>query len=189
MLLAIAQPFIWFGVSSAAANLLGDRSQNEQVVDVRQRVLQIEESIEEHEALWNQLSIVRPREKDTVAVIERLERLAGDFGVSVEVTGIAESVVELDLGRDEQGEITVGPLSLAEGITPLTISAEASGSPDALLRYLEALERMPEITTVKRVTLEPLQTTFTEPEATVSQSASHAMSVELTFYLEGEDDG
>ena len=178
IIMIIIQPFLWLGVNSAANKFHEDRSQAEQVEDVKKRIVDIEEGLNKQNTHLSQLVVVAPREKDTVRLIESFEALAAERNLEISV----ESITEEDEGSDE------GPRSRREAearrsarevafdddeeegakrkgrFFTMTVALKATGSPSALLDYLTALERMRALVRVDslRLAQEEVQSSFNE---------------------------
>lgn len=135
--LLIAQPFLWRLVGSMTIRLQDKRSQIQQVTEMKSRIKAAEDNLKEQQASLNQLTAVVPMNRDTIQILERVEGVASQMNLAVEVAGIAEGE---PYNYGGAGGIPV---------FPLVVAVTALGQPSQLLEYIEAMEHVRELVQVK----------------------------------------
>lgn len=159
--LGVGQFFLWPQISLVAQNWQQIRMQGEQLIQLRQKVAELENNFTVDQELFSQLTVIAPLQERTAQLLERLESVAITQQVTVQTQGI----------NQETGE----------KIKPVSFTVQATGSPAALLRYMSALEHLPELVTVRSWKLTPLAVTGTQPAGT---PLSYALSMNILFYLQ-----
>lgn len=184
--LAGAQPFLWGWVRTLAQGLYSERTQDQQVTEVRERVVDLEHSIERNRALVEQLAVVAPSVSDTPQLIERVERLAEASGISVTVRSIQQ---EAALGGSEErvpsppaGQSQPDSSDVRLSLVPLVITLELIAPPVDLLQFIDSVEHLQELVTVRSWQMEPGGVLGTL-EGT-GGVRPYTMNVRVVFYLQ-----
>jgi len=163
LVLVVGQPFLWRFVRSSAQALHGKRTAEQQQINLRQRLDEIEQATAEQQPLVEQLATSFPARNLAAQVVERLEQLSDERGVEIDIRDISE--------RDPlagRGKVR---------LVPLVVTVEAAGSPDQLLGYLEAVEHVPEVVTISEWALESFRGTTGGP------AVGHRLTMSVVFYL------
>lgn len=141
------------------------RSQIQQVTGMRSRIKAAEDNFKEQQALLNQLTAVVPMNRDTIQILERVEGVASQMNLTVEVVGITEG--------EPYSYGGVGSIP----IFPLVVAVTALGQPSQLLEYIEAVEHVQELVQVKSFVISP------------GEGSLFSLDMAITFYLQQQDDG
>lgn len=129
------QPWLWKYVKTSAESLQMKRLEEKHFSSLGDDLLKITATLDQQELALSELDVVFPTQESTSQVVERLERLADEEGISFEIQSITER------------ETNAAGKKLA-GLAVLNITVEAFGSPAELLRYIERVEHTPELATV-----------------------------------------
>lgn len=163
--LLIAQPFLWRLARSMTIRLQDKRSQVQQVTEIKSRIKDARDNLKEQQAALNQLTVVVPVSRDTIQILERVEGVARQMNLTVEVVGITEGEPYSYGGA---GSIPV---------FPLVVSVSALGQPSQLLEYIEAMEHVRELAQIKSFVVSP------------GEGGLFSLDMTITFYLQQQDDG
>ena len=158
--LLIAQPFLWRLVGSMTIRLQDKRSQIQQVTEMKSRIKAAEDNLKEQQASLNQLTAVVPMNRDTIQILERVEGVASQMNLVVEVAGITEGE---PYNYGGAGSIPV---------FTLVVAVEALGQPSQLLEYIEAMEHVRELVQVKSFTVSSVG------------GGLFSLDMSITFYLQ-----
>ncbi len=167
VVLLIIQPFLWRLVTFVADQYHGKLTEEGQYENVQSRLITIETSSESDEALLRQLDPVFPRSTSASKPVERLEGLADESGVVLDIISISDT--------DENIAGKKIP-----GIVKLKITAQALGDAASLLEYLEAVEHTDELVTVDSWGLRLADTT----QGVNSPLQQYSLLAEFSFYLQ-----
>ncbi|MFH1354003.1 MAG: hypothetical protein ABIH36_01825 [bacterium] len=162
--LVVAQAFLWQMVRSMTVRFQEKRSQIQQVAELKSRIEITESNYKKQRASLDQLTAVVPFNRDTIQVLERLESVANQMSMEIDVVGIVE------------GE----PLWSAGGgaaVFPLTVSVTTSGKPSQLLDYVEEMEYVQELVQVQSFAI------------TAGNGDLFNLDMAVTFYLQQKDNG
>ena len=158
--LLIAQPFLWRLVGSMTIRLQDKRSQIQQVTEMKSRIKAAEDNLKEQQASLNQLTAVVPMNRDTIQILERVEGVASQMNLAVEVAGITEGE---PYNYGGAGSIPV---------FPLVVAVKALGQPSQLLEYIEAMEHVRELVQVKSFAISS------------AGGGLFSLDMSITFYLQ-----
>jgi len=192
--LSAVQPFLWRTVNGLAESLNQKRFQVKQISEIMERSKEVEDEYEKQKVFLEQLSAVVPLSRETLQVIERLEGLAKEVGADIQVESIKEGEA-LVVGASEDSEETTPSaprraLKKEEEVKkrdeprllPLLVTVEIRSNPAVLLRYIEAVEHVQELTTVRSFTLD--YSSGADGESTESE---YTLSMEVIFYLQDHE--
>lgn len=143
--LIAGQPFLWRVVANAAEDLHQKRSQQEQIQEVQTRIEQIQQAKESQKELVDQLRVVIPDEDTLLAVIERLQLMAG-----LDQHNIALTLQNIEREQVNEEETVPSP------VLPFRINVVATGKISNLLAYLHRVEHLQELTVVRDVSFVPV---------------------------------
>lgn len=192
VVLTAVQPFLWRIVNGLAEELNQKRFQVRQISEIKFRSKEVEDEYEKQKIFLEQLTAVVPLGRETLQVIERLEGLANEVGADIEVKSIKEEkvlVVGVRANSEEQSAKTSRQVSRkkeAESrkdepkLLPLVVTVEVRAIPSVLLRYIEAVEHVQELTAVKSFGLEP----FKDVVDGEGNKLEYVLSMEVVFYLQ-----
>jgi hypothetical protein len=158
-LLLVAQFFLWPYVQELATRRFQARSQDRQLKEVQEKIAKLTEEINRQKEGQEETLLVVPGYEQKTRIIDRLESLALERGVGINIRTITDEKPVTD-------------------IIPLALDLQVIGESDQVLRYLVAVEHLPEITTVRNWALFPVAP---PPGVTTSE---YAMDMILIFYLQ-----
>lgn len=185
--LVLVQPFLWSAVRRVSDHLHEDRSKLRQIAEIEKRIEDIQRDRDDQDVLLEQLTAVVPEDKDTLHVLERLEGVAQQLGVALEVSSIEE---EESLGAGETPaveiavELAVEPavapavepavalVASGRRVFPLVVTVSAVGPVTQLLAYIDAIEHIQELMQIRSLVL-----------------GSEGMTAEIVFYFQERSDG
>jgi len=117
-----------------------------------------------------------------VDVLERLEGVAQQLGVALEISGIMEeeslSIGEKPVARVAMPVVvspvpeTAASVTETHRVFPLVVTVSVVGPATQLLAYIDAIEHVQELTQIRSLTLNP-----------------EGMVAEVVFYLQERNDG
>ncbi len=171
VVLAAVQPLLWRLVASTAHQVHLKRSQQEQIVEVKNRVAQITQAQQEAQALVDQAHTVVPPQGALPKILERVERLALEQQVALTIRDIVEAVPR----EDEETNL---------GVLPVHVTAEVKGAPSAMLAFLDAVERLPELAVLKGWSV---QVTTVSPLPGASPSVVNTLTTTIIFFVQNGD--
>jgi len=160
--LGLLQPLLWRWVSVATIQLQQNRFQDRQIGEVRSRSKAAEQELIDKQVLVEQLAAVAPAAVNTLQVIERMERMAAEYEVLLEIASIEESEA---FGQEANVPV--------QQLVKLLMTTVLIGEPAALLSWLDAVEHMPELSEA-----EGMRLTY------ASQSSAWRMDVRVLFYMQ-----
>lgn len=168
LVLLIAQFFVWNFVESSANRLQEKRTQETQLINLQERIAEVEATFENQQALLDQLEVIFPNRGATSQAVERLERLAEQEGVSLEIKSISETE--------------------KEQLVELEVAVIASGPAPFLLQYMDVVEHVSELTKISKWTVEPSKTKSNE-EDVVRSVELFDLSMSVIFYMQANSNG
>jgi hypothetical protein len=194
VLLIGLQPFLWSWVKSRSIALHELRIRAEQINEVRKRTKEIQENYDNQKAFVAQLDSVVPPSRNALQVIERLETATQGLDVTLEVSRIDEGVA-LTQGQEVGLEEAAQPKAALPktknndeqhvSIIPLFITVNATGRPENLVEYIDAVEHVQELSYIQKLTISPAQA-----KATVTENVTDfQLLMTVVFYLQGKPDG
>jgi hypothetical protein len=168
--LGATQFFLWRFVQGAAHQLQAKRTESEQLSTIRSRLEEMTRGQKTEQSLLEQLNTSFPDRSETPQAVERLERLADERQIKLEIRSIAE-----ETSKKEQKKII-----------PLVVVVQASGRPAALLQYMDGVENVVELTQIRSWTLAPQAVA---PSTGLLSPGTYTLDMEIVFYLQGQTDG
>jgi hypothetical protein len=166
LVLLAGQPFLWRFVLSSAQSLQDRRTVEQQLANLRERLTVIDETQAQQAGLFGQLDEVFLPLDSTPQAVERLEQLADLQGVVLEIQNIRE---ETPIGSQSRNIII-----------PLRVTLKATGQPDRLLEYIDAIEHVPEVTVVDEWVLR----SFLDNSSGTGTQVIYELSVNIVFYFQ-----
>jgi hypothetical protein len=161
LVLVGAQFFVWPLLGEQVTSWQEARRQDEQLRRLQEKLSAMEATYDKQQPLLEQLVIVTPGENTVSQVVERLESLAGERGVTIQIKNITTEATDR--------------------LSPVVISLELRGLPGSLLSYLQSVEHRPELTQVRTWTLERVtQGAGAQP----LPGATHTLMMTVVFYLQ-----
>ena len=194
LLFAGLQPFLWGWVKNRSLALHELRIQAEQIEEVKKRTKEMQDNYNNQKVFVAQLDSVVPQSRNALQVIERLETAAQGLIVKLEVSRIDEGVeLNLDGGAvlEETGAAkpaakkTKNNNEPGSSIFPLFITVTATGKPEALVEYIDAVEHVQELSYIQKFTLSPASAAVGATEV----SGDYQLLMTVVFYLQGKPDG
>lgn len=168
IVLGIGQLWLWPFVHQSAFDLQDEWTREGQLQEMQKRIGEITQAYDEQRANLDQLRAAFPYQNETAQVVERLEQLAAQTGVDLDITGIQETPAE--------------DLTSSDSIVPITVRLQVTGLAPALLRYLDAIEQVQELTQVQAWSLAPFRRA---DQPTVTPAVGlYGLAVEIIFYLQ-----
>jgi hypothetical protein len=166
LVLVGAQVFIWSWVHSLAAQWKQNRSQEQQLAQLNQRLASIKSNYAQQQPAFGQLSVLTPHVAQTPQLVSQLEKLADANNVS-EVTKT----------------ITEGPPGDPQ---PLIVTLEAKGHATELLHYLKAIEQLPELVALTSWSLDLETETAASGAGSVSTAIkpNYTLAMSVVFFLQ-----
>ncbi|MDP3997949.1 MAG: hypothetical protein U1C49_01300 [Candidatus Andersenbacteria bacterium] len=171
ILLIAAQPFLWKMVSAKALELADMRSQGQQIVNVKERNTQMSQVIDQQRDYDNQLKVVIPGSNSLTQIVERLEQVADQYGLTLDI----KSINEIDAEKSDKGALK------NTGITKVTVSLIAGGNVDRLLDFLESIEHIQELAAISSWSL---KAQAHQGEGARVSLFNYSMSVDIIFYVQ-----
>lgn len=160
IVLSTLQPFLWRYVHARALALQQIRSQGQQITNVQARNDEIQKTLQAQHDFLGQLELVSPPTTAITEVVERVEHLADQVGLTVAITVIQELPANNSVVKEA-------------GIVPVSISVQVAGTPRQLLSFMERVEHTPELSIVPHWTLVPASAT----------SAEYTLTMDIFFFL------
>ncbi len=171
IILGAVQPFLWKRVATSATKLQDTQTIEQQYADLQKRLEETTKSRNEQQELFDQLSVVYPNVNNTSQVIERLEQLATQWFVIMQIRTIQE---------DQPIKTKSDTLK----IIPLKITVEVTAPPERILSYVDAVEHMQELARITSFLLQEVDPTA--PGTTpVSPDQEVSLIMNIEFYLRG----
>lgn len=165
-----AQFLLWPFVQSAAANLHNKRTQEQQLINLRHRLKEIDETVHKYDSALENLDGIFPDLAASSQTVEQLEAVAQRRGLQLKIDSI----------REQDSIASRGPAD----IVPLTFLMSVTGGSDDLLSYLDDVEHLEEQVVVKTWAIKAiLDSTSGTPQL------KHQLTMDLTFYLQRYRDG
>jgi hypothetical protein len=190
LVLSGAQPFLWKWVKSRSVALHELRIQAEQIEEVKKRTEEMQDNYDNQKVFVAQLDSVVPQSRNALQVVERLETATQGLGVSLQVSRIDEGV-EL-----KQGEVPTVSAEAAQPeddikvtarerswIFPLFITITATGRPEALIEYIDAVEHVQELSHIQKFTIAPASGNAISG---TQAEGDYQLSMTVVFYLQGK---
>lgn len=198
LMLLILQPFLWGVVKSRALALHERRTLAEQIKETEIRIRDTRNKYESQSVYIDQLASVIPGSRDALQVIERLETATQGLDVQVEVSRIDEgTLLKSIIGRggseSKAGVNTKATASTTPGketvskIFPLHITLAVIGPPEALVKYIDSVEHVQELSMIQKFTISPV---IAKPNQMGEANPTHfQLLMTAVFYLQNNDDG
>jgi hypothetical protein len=191
IILIAVQPFLWRVVNESAEQLNQKRFQVKQINEIKTRSKKIEDEYEKQKIFLEQLTAVVPLSRDTLQVIERLEGLANELGVNIEVKSISEEKALVIGSKVNKEEVTrssrraqVQTVEEEEKdeprLLPLVVEVVVSANASSLLSYIEAVEHVQELTAIRSFSLEPSSNNE-------GNESKYFLSMNVIFYLQDHE--
>ena len=188
--LLVLQPFLWGMVKRRALALHERRTLTEQIKETEIRTMDIRNKYDIQSIYIKQLASVIP--SSALQVIERLETATQGLGVQVEVSRIDEgaslkSSAGIGVGS-EFGSDKIMPSAIAldnkskSNVFPLHITLVATGSSQALVEYIDAVEHVQELSMIQKFTISPGTTRF--GQAVDQDQNGFQLLMTVVFYLQ-----
>lgn len=167
--LAVAQWFLWPAVARQARHLQVLRSHREQLTTVNSHIEAMQQSLATHQQHASRLAAIAPAQDNLLPVVERLELLADQRGLSLTISSIAE--LPNRSAQNASGE------SAAPVFIETVMSLTASGNVNALLNYLTDIEHASELNYVRDFSLKPAAT------AQAPAEQAYQLTAEVVFLV------
>jgi len=162
--LVVAQVAVWSFVQQQATLWKGARSQDEQQQGLTTRLHSIQNAYAKEQADLAELITITPIQDETPTLVNELEKLADTNGLAITTHDIHQDPV-------------------TAGLTPLTISARLTGAATGLVSYIQTLEHVPQLVTVRQWNLS-LPTSLTPAAPTHSGPVTYTLDITVVFYLQ-----
>lgn len=168
VLLLGVQVWVWQRIERAAEVVHQRRSEQQQLHALQARVDQIKQTNVVQQGYADQLNVVVPQQAALPQVVERLERLAVESRVQLDIVDIS------DLPPAPDSEVDV-PLK------PVGVSIRVLGSAPQLLTMIDAIEHVQEIAIIERWSLNPASV---QPlPGTLPGQNLYSLSAHVIFFL------
>lgn len=172
-----AQFWLWQLVKDRVNDFQQKRFQAQQIEDLNNRINQIKQNQKNQQELLSQLDLIVPTKSSLAQIIERLERVASDRSVRLKISSIKED------------QASSGSATPTLPVSPVTFSAQVTGTAQQLLQYLDSIEHLQELTVVPTWSITSTTQNGANPTGAAaspapSQSAIYTMSFDITFWLQ-----
>lgn len=174
VVLVAAQPFLWRFVQTSALDLQQKRSQSQQISNVNDRNEEVKGTIKTQENFLDQLQVVSPPVTSLTQVVERVEQLGDQLGVLVNISVIQELQASASLVKEE-------------GIVPVSVAIEATGTVNQLLSFFDRVEHTQELSIVRTWSLVPAA--VSGPVGTPVVNPTYSLTMDILFFLRQETNG
>lgn len=176
VLLGGAQPFLWSWVNQQALHLQQQRSQDQQIANVINRNAEVKQRLTTTKEFLNQLEVVSPPTTSKTQVVERIEQLADQLGLQIDITVIQELATKETTGKEAH-------------VIPVSMSVATTGTTAQLLRFMDRVEHTQELSVVSQWALEPGPPPAVVAGAPVTVGpAPYTLTMDIFFYLRKVDD-
>jgi hypothetical protein len=169
-LLAI-QPFLWNYVYSTTNQLQEKRTEAVQLTNLQASLADIQAHVNAQKQFTDQLSASFPLLGSESQVIERIEQLATRTGINAHITTIGKQALSKDVDKSEK-------------ITSLVLTVAANGPASRLFYFLDALEHLPEVTSVRSWKIEAAPAAAASGPAASPAPAAFNLVTNIVFYLQ-----
>lgn len=166
IVLATSQLYIWGWVEDLAATFHDQRTIEQQIVNLKDQLGELEKNAATQVQVDNQIDTVTIQQDEISQAIERLEQKAQDLQLQLSTNSIITE-----------------PANGSSNFSPLVITVTAQGPIEQLLRYMESIEYLTEVTSIRDFSL----TINPRPSPTVQ--AIHTLSLNIVFLTDKLDDG
>jgi hypothetical protein len=178
VVLLILQPFLWRFVHEQALTLQQERSQEQQIANVKERNDEIGRRLETAREFLTQLEAVSPPTADKTKIVERVEQLADQLGLVMDITVIQELQGSDAVASDDH-------------VVPVSMSVSTTGPTRQLLSFFDRVEHTQELSVVPTWTLAPAAGPAAPPGAPVvgGESLPYTLTMDILFFLRRINDG
>ena len=128
------QPWLWQAVTERAATLQQQRQLAQQLAQAAEQLSQLQAADQEAAERLSQLETLAPPAEQLTTLLGRLERVAAERALRFELLSITEE--------------PAGFAGVTEPLQAVSVSAQATGSPDQLVSFMQAIEYAPELVLV-----------------------------------------
>jgi Tfp pilus assembly protein PilO len=172
-----AQIWLWQMLGSAAGSFHEKQERSQQVEEVASRTKEVRRHFEQQIVYLDQLKAVVPTFNDTLKILERLDEVGKGVNVSVSITGIEEGAELSKAGLVAEGsQLSKNVIE----VNPLLVKVIIKGRAVDLMRYVEEVEHLSELVSIRRMQL-------TIPPATAAEmEAMPQVNLEIIFHLQKE---
>ncbi len=170
VVLVAAQPFVWRFVHARALELQQKRSQGQQIANVKARNEEVKTTLKNQENFLNQLQVVSPPLTSLTQVVERVEQLADQLGLTVNISVIQELPASGALVKEEE-------------IVPVSVAIEAKGTVNQLLSFFDRVEHTQELSIVRTWSMAPDLAPAPGVVPVVS-TPSYVLTMDILFFLQ-----
>ncbi len=174
LVLIIGQVWLWRFVYDQTLAYRETRSRDQQVNEAKSRAAILTDNYARHKILLEQLSAVVPKERDTLQLIDRLEALAGQGDLAVQISDITEQFDEAEPAGDKE-EKDEQALA-ARGVFPLLVRVTVRGPVIEIMQYIDGVEYLPELTRIKSFKITPMSGAL--------DPGTFSADVDILFYLQ-----
>lgn len=175
VVLAVAQPFLWNFVHAQALSLQQRQSQGEQITNVRERNADVAAKLAASRDFLSQLDVVAPLASAKTHVVERVELLADQLGLALDITVIQEV---------QNNAVVVSN----DHVAPVSMSMTTTGTIQQLLAFLDRVEHTQELSLVPTWSLVPATVT-TSAQGVTSGVDQYTLTMDVYFFLRPATDG
>ncbi len=185
LLLMLAQPLIWWWTHAMASRLQASRTYSRQSQEILRQAEMVKNNYENQQIILEHLLAVSPTDNNTLPLLDQLESIGKEVGVSTQITAIEKGANLTTDGKTTAKEQTPPTTKTSEPnklpLFPLAVTIKATGSASTLLDYLEKVEHVQELTQVIDF---KIATSATPSTSQLDTSRPYAMDLKLNFYLQ-----
>lgn len=134
--LAALQPYLWGKVFEAAAGFRNRQTEQAQLANVQRLTEAIRSADGAQQTLLDQAEVAFPPLAATPLIVERLEALAENRGLTLQLTSLTDPA-------------TAAAGAPKVGLRPFDVELTVVGHPSAVLAFFDAVEHMQELTSVE----------------------------------------
>lgn len=167
--LGTAQFFLWNFVYQSADALHTRRTEEQQLQALKAIIADVQTKFAAEKPLVDQLSVPFPKNTQTSQVVDRLEQLADKTGVLLNITNISTETPNKKT-----------PNQLNSFVATLKVD----GSAHSLLQYIDAVEHIQEVTTIRQWAIVGVPPSATVLPGQPPPAPLFTMNMNILFYLQ-----
>lgn len=191
--LIVLQLWLWGWVTTMAARFHNLKTQDQQLIEFHERIAGLEGSVRSGRTLLDQLTVVAPSVEDVPQIVERLERLAEELGISVTVTSIQQQGTVEEGSTEPQSfgeqsdtiDTTEHQSANTQSVVPLEIAFRLVAPPAVLLQFVDTLEHMQELVEAPSWHMQPAS--FVGAPGATPDPAAFSMDIQVIVNLQRRD--